>query len=681
MELAPDITAEDLKVFLEEAEEQLQLLDEDIVRLEKEEGNEALLQEIFRAAHTLKGSSAMLGHTRMCDLAHAMESVLDRVRKGTLLPGSGVVDALLHSLDGLRALNEELVSSEKGEYDIASAVAELNAAMGGEGERASEEAGDGGEKGPLALDDDGRERLQSAVAAGQSAYQVSVGFDKESTWTAVRCFQIVHELSQVGEVITSNPSPEDIEQEKVGFELRVVFSSFQGEEQVKGVMEAVSDIQSLIVDAYSPEQATLEAQQVTGTEETAELKADEGAQAQASQAHTAQTVRIDVERLDSMMNMIGELVIATSRILQIGKTLEGKYADDLVQELGRSSSHTTKVVNELQEDIMKIRMLPVATVFSGFPRMIRDLAQKSKKKVDFIVEGQETGIDRTVIEHIRDPLVHLLRNSVDHGIETAEDRKAAGKPEVATLRLSACHEEGHIVLTVEDDGKGISAANVKEAAVKKGFVTSEDAARMSEDEAIGLIFASGMSTKEQATEVSGRGVGLDIVRKNIETLNGYVKVDTKVGKGTKFTVRLPLTLATVDSLLVNSSGALYAIPVVSVLETARLLPEEISTIGGREVIRLRGGVLPLLRLDRTLGMELPGGKETDDSGRIPVVVVRGSDRLVALAVDELVEKQEIVVKSMGEQLGDVKGISGASILGDGRLALIIDAPTLIATTV
>jgi len=460
-----------------------------------------------------------------------------------------------------------------------------------------------------------------------------------------------------------------------------VFSSFQGEEQVKGVMEAVSDIQSLIVDAYSPEQATLEAQQVTGTEETAELKADEGAQAQASQAHTAQTVRIDVERLDSMMNMIGELVIATSRILQIGKTLEGKYADDLVQELGRSSSHTTKVVNELQEDIMRIRMLPVATVFSGFPRMIRDLAQKSKKKVDFIVEGQETGIDRTVIEHIRDPLVHLLRNSVDHGIETAEDRKAAGKPEVATLRLSACHEEGHIVLTVEDDGKGISAANVKEAAVKKGFVTSEDAARMSEDEAIGLIFASGMSTKEQATEVSGRGVGLDIVRKNIETLNGYVKVDTKVGKGTKFTVRLPLTLATVDSLLVNSSGALYAIPVVSVLETARLLPEEISTIGGREVIRLRGGVLPLLRLDRTLGMELPGGKETDDSGRIPVVVVRGSDRLVALAVDELVEKQEIVVKSMGEQLGDVKGISGASILGDGRLALIIDAPTLIATTV
>lgn len=679
MELAPDITAEDLKVFLEEAEEQLQLLDEDIIRLEKEEGNEALLQEIFRAAHTLKGSSAMLGHTRMCNLAHAMESVLDRVRKGTLLPGSGVVDALLHSLDGLRALNEELVSPENGEYDIAFAVAELEAVMGGEDEPASE-AGDSGEMGPLALDEDGREKLQSAVAAGQTAYQVSVGFDKESTWTAVRCFQVVHELSQVGEVITSNPSPEDIEQEKVGFELRVVFSSFQGEEQVKGAMETVSDIQSLSVDAYSPEQAAPEAQQVTGTKETTELKADEGAQAQASQAHTAQTVRIDVERLDSMMNMIGELVIATSRILQIGKTLEGRYADDLVQELGRSSAHTTKVVNELQEDIMKIRMLPVATVFSGFPRMIRDLAQKSKKKVDFIVEGQETGIDRTVIEHIRDPLVHLLRNSVDHGIETAEDRKAAGKPEVATLRLSACHEEGHIVLTVEDDGKGISAANVKEAAVKKGFVTSEDAARMSEDEAIGLIFASGMSTKEQATEVSGRGVGLDIVRKNVETLNGYVKVDTKVGKGTKFTVRLPLTLATVDSLLVISSGALYAIPVVSVLETARLLPEEISTIGGREVIRLRGGVLPLLRLDRTLGMELPGGRETHDSGRIPVVVVRGSDRLLALAVDELVEKQEIVVKSMGDQLGDVKGISGASILGDGRLALIIDTPTLIATT-
>ncbi len=680
MDLAPDITAEDLKVFLEETEEQLQLLDEDIIRLEKEAGNEGLLQGIFRAAHTLKGSSAMLGHSRMSELAHAMESVLDKVRKGELEPRSGVVDALLHSLDGLRALKEELVSSEDSGADIGPMVAELKGVMEEEGGVVS----GGGEKEEgrgLMLGEDERERLHESVAAGQRGYLVKVELDRASSFTSVRCFQVVTELSQVGEVIISAPSLKEIEEEKAGFVLELVVTSFQGEEQLKGVVEVVSDVESVNIGAY-------DVKEVKPAEGGSAGDGGQKLQAQAAQDHgghapTSQTVRIDVGLLDKMMNMIGELVISSSRIMQIGKTLESKYKDEgMVQELGRSSTHTSKVVNELHEDIMKVRMLPIGTVFSGFPRMVRDLAQKSKKKVDFIVEGQETGIDRTVVEHIRDPLVHLLRNAVDHGIEGPGERKAAGKLETAVLRLSACHEEGHILITVEDDGKGIDTGVVKEAAVKKGFISAEDAAKMGDDEALDLIFSPGMSTKEKATEVSGRGVGLDIVRKNIEALSGFAMVDTMVGSGTKFRLRLPLTLATLDSLLVSCCEALYAIPIVNVLEAALLKPSEVNTIGGKEVIRLRGSVLPLLRLGRTLGIgdgDMSDEQGAGGNGLIAVVVVRAGDRMVGLAVDALLEKQEIVVKSLGEQMGEIKGISGASILGDGRVALIIDVPTLIDT--
>lgn len=676
MELAPDVTAEDLKVFLEEAEEQLQLLDEDIVRLEKEEGNEGLLQEIFRAAHTLKGSSAMVGHSRMAELAHAMESVLDRVRKRTLSPDSRVIDALLHSLDGLRALTEELTSSEAAEYDVSCMVAELEASMeaaGGAGVsvRSEEKAG------CLVLDEEGREKLGTAVSAGQHAFLVHVDLEKDSPWTAVRCFQVLTELSQVGEVVGSAPSMKEIEEEQAGCTLDVVISSFQGEEHLRGVVETVSDVQGVAIGDYRMEAA----EQEKGKEASAQLEEKkEGGQGHGQQGHQSQTVRIDVDVLDGMMNMIGELVIATSRITQLGKTLEMRYRDEeLIQELSKSSAQTAKVVGELQLDIMKVRMLPVGTVFNGFPRMIRDLAQKSKKKVDFIVEGQETGIDRSVIEHIRDPLVHLLRNSVDHGIEAPEERKAAGKPEVATLRLNACHEESHIAITVEDDGKGIDANAVRESAVKKGFISAEEASRLSDEEAIDLIFGSGLSTKEVATDVSGRGVGLDVVRKNIEALNGYVTIETKVGVGTKFTLRLPLTLATLDSLLITCGNALYAIPVVNVWETVRITPKDIHRIGGREVIRLRGSVLLLLRLREVFGL----GEEDAESGSglMNIVIVKAGDRQVGLAVDTLVGKEEIVVKSLDENLGHLGGIGGASILGDGQVALIIDIPSLIESVI
>jgi len=389
-----------------------------------------------------------------------------------------------------------------------------------------------------------------------------------------------------------------------------------------------------------------------------------------------QTVRIDVERLDHLMNLIGELVIDRTRLQQIGRSLSAKYkSDDLIDSLGKTSSHVVKVVDDLQEDFMKVRMLPIGIVFSSFPRMMRDLSRSLDKPIDFQVEGGDTEIDRTVIEKVRDPLVHMLRNALDHGLENRADRAAAGKSETGSITLSAYQEQNHIVIEVKDDGAGIDPEKVKAAFIEKGLITEETASRLSDTEAVDLIFMPGASTKEQATEVSGRGVGMDIVKQNIEAINGFVEVETEIGKGSTFTARLPLTLATVQSILVETNDTLCAVPLAYVLEAVKLSPSEISIVSGREVFRLRDNVMPLISLAKATGMK---GENVLDNEEIHVVVARVGDRLAGLAVNSLNEPQEIVVKSLGKYVGGAKGVSGASILGDGRVVLIMDIPTLIS---
>jgi two-component system chemotaxis sensor kinase CheA len=722
MELAADITAEDLAVFLQEANEQLQALDEDIVRLEREKENPDLLQEIFRIAHTLKGSSAMFGYRLMTDLAHAMESLLDKVRKKTVLVTTQVADALLHSLDLLQILKNDLANSTDSHVNIAPVVAELEEAaaqtvpaqagskpaaparpapaqVGSKPAAPTVLAGLAG----LALDNNATAKVQLAQAAGQKVYLIQVALNRETSWAAVRCFQVLQTLSLLGEVISSIPSAADIEAEKVEFQIQVVLSTEHDEETVRKPLTTIFDIVTLEVGPYSADDAPslgvkpsaeTPAHAVSGDAPQAPAQGQGQTQAQAQ----TQTVRIDVERLDRLMNTIGELVIDRTRILQIGKMLESRYKeDDLVHALGETSSHVVKVVDDLQEEIMKARMLPVGTVFSGFPRMVRDLAQKIGKKVDFSISGQETEIDRTVIERIRDPLVHMLRNAVDHGMETPEQRQAAGKPETGTLRLAAFQEHGYIVVTVEDDGRGIDAERLRQSAVKKGLMTAEAAARLTDSEAIDLIFLPGFSTAEKTTDVSGRGVGLDIVKTNIESINGFVNLETKVGKGTKFILRLPLTLATIQALLFRVGQTVYAVPLIFVLEAVIAQVEEVSTIQGQEVIRVRDAVVPLLRLRAAFlkhGQKTPdtiladGPPEPDPSqgqargqtlSQTQVVVVRLGERFVGLAVDFLMELQEVMAKSLGSYMGQVKGIAGVSILGDGQVVLILDVPTLIST--
>ena len=724
MDLSPDISSEDLEVFLQEAEEQLELLDEAIVRLEREKDTQPLLQEIFRAAHTLKGSAGMIGHHSMTNLAHSMENILDQLRLSTIQVSTVIVDALLGGLDLLRTMIDELSSGQDSQIDISQAVSILDSLSATEDSNAVVERSD--LPSSLHLGPDLAERVHSALDAGSRAFVAKIKINPDTSWPSIRCFQIVDAISQSADIIISIPSLADIEAERSSLLFQAVLSTDQGPQVIQQAVAAIDDVDDVEITEIDPQNPASEVWldllappsdgpgsgtddpvTDTGVDPSSGAKADggekgpvavgaasggpgesptdaaanandSGRRSPAAAQHT-QTVRVDVERLDNLMTTIGELVIDRTRIAQIGRLLQAKYKEDeLVKSLGDTSAHVSKVVDDLQAEIMEVRLMPIGTVFNGFPRMVRDLAKRFGKEVEFLVDGQDTEIDRTVIECIRDPLVHLIRNSIDHGIETPDLRVAAGKPTEGTITLSAFQEQGYIIIKVSDDGKGIDPELLKASAIKKGLLTVEAGDRMNDAEAIDLIFAPGNSTAVETTEVSGRGVGMDIVKTNIESINGFVTVETALGKGTTINLRLPLTLATVQSLLVTMGKTTFAVPVVYVLEVRHVDSSEIETVEGNEVIRSRGSVVPLLRLEKVFSREAVDRDLRKEATY--VVVVKLGERLVGIAVQSLLEIQEIMAKSLAKGLGEVKGISGASILGDGTAVLIIDIPTLIQTT-
>ena len=682
MAFASDVTPDDLKVFMQEAESLLELLDEDIIRLEQESENSELLQEIFRAAHTLKGSSGMLGFQSMAGLTHAMEDLLDRVRKGTLPVTPEIVDSLLASLDGLKVLMAGLADGEEATLDIEPLVTQLRGII--DPAAGAGAAQSGPSMAEVASAPEVSERVQAAVEAGTPVYHVTVHIDPESDWAAVRCFQALNELTARGDVIASIPSQQQIEDEQVGKTLQVLFVSGEEADVLSAPLATVADVVDVSVvpwDAAATASApTAEADAAVAATPAAGA-AKESTGESGPRAEAQQSVRIDVDRLDQLMNMVGELVIDRTRIAQISRMLLTRHKEDeQVRALAETSAHIVRVVDELHSSMMQVRMLPVGLLFSKFPRLVRDLSRSTGKQVRLVVEGEGTEIDRSVIEKIKDPLVHLIRNSVDHGVEPLDVRRAAGKPDVATVRLAAQHESGSIVITIDDDGGGINVAAVRAAAVRRGALTAEAAERLSDDDALHLIFEPGLSTAQRTTEVSGRGVGMDIVRRDVEALNGRVDVSTEPGTGTRFTLRLPLTLATFGGLLVRSGNAMYALPLSYVQETVRTDSASVGTVMTKSVMNLRGNVMPLLRLREAISRT---GTERASLGTEPafaVVVKAGDgdrDRPVAVVVDELVDQQEIVVKSLGEYLGKTRGIAGASILGDGEVVLIVDVPTLI----
>lgn len=620
-----------LPVFLSEADEHLQALEEGALQLERHGPTPELVAGLFRSAHTLKGSAGALGFQRIAKLAHAVEEVLEALRAGRA--ADGLADLLLECVDTLRALRQEV--------------------------------SDGGERTDV---DELVQRLQGwkegGTQDGLHPVDVRVRLREDCPMRAARALALLRMLREHAEVEQVAPPEDAIAQGQLELE----FTARVRAREPEALQELLAGPEVESVRVMPAWEARDERWLDLGPQARGKLPDDPELTRRAS----LRTVRVDVERLDRLMNLVGELVVDRIRFQQIAERLRRlDGANGLAQELAEAAGHLGRVASDLQAQVLKARMLPIEHLFSRFPRYVRDLAQRAGKRVEVVLEGQDTELDRSVIEQIGGPLMHLVRNAVDHGIEPPEERQRLGKPTAGRLRLAAVQEEEGILVVVEDDGRGIDTDRVREKAVGLGLLTAEAAARLSEEEAVELIFHPGLSTASQVTDVSGRGVGMDAVRAGVQALGGSVEVETQRGRGTRFVLRLPLTLAIVRALLVSCGGERYAIPLAGVQEIVEVPAERVHRVGSYRATVLRGNALPLVSVHEALGLPAP-----ENPGRL-LCVVTGGRRRVGLWVDRVLGEGEIVVKPLGSYLGQVDGVSGATILGDGRVALILDPSALV----
>jgi len=684
-----DLSSDDQGLFLAECDELLQRVEESLVDLERAPDDQALLNEIFRAAHTIKGSSATIGHTRMAALTHAMETRLDDVRKGVAPVTPALIEALLKALDVLKVLRDEVETRVAADVDVDAAASAVE-------RRAALRDTPAPAKAP-APKKAKRAAAQAKADESSPTHRFTIALEP-SPWSSVRALQSLLALGENGRVLSSDPPQTEIEREdaQVTGPIVVLVHTDKADTELVDALNRVPELGAITVEHIAAAPAAVveepEAEAEVGPEVEVEVptapasapveKSVSQASSKAAPAASNKTIRIDVTRLDALLNLVGELVIDRTRLVQLGGSLTEQFGDHRVlSDLQQTALHIGRITDELQEQVMKSRMLPVESVFNRLPRVVRDVAAKQGKQIDFIVEGKDTELDRSVIEEIGDPLLHLIRNAVDHGVEPPDERLAVGKPAAGRLRLSARHADSFILISLEDDGRGINVDAVKRKSVERGVITQEQADRMSEQEAVQLIFAPGLSTASEISDVSGRGVGMDVVRANVEKINGSVDVETRRGHGTTFTIRLPLTLAIVQSLLVRVAGGIYALPIHAVTETLRIEGDQIHQVNHREAIQLRGTVLPLVSLRQVFGEDEAETPEVGADVRTVVAVHTTNARQVGLIVDGLVGEQEIVIKPLGQLVGDVAGISGAAILGDGSVALIVDVAALVGQAI
>jgi two-component system chemotaxis sensor kinase CheA len=702
-------TDAEIAIFQEELEEKMQVINDNILLLEQQQATPEIIQEIFRAAHTIKGSSAIMGYDKMTELTHEIESLFDEIRHDRLDITGYLVDVLFEAMDTLTELKEEIVSGTTNNVNIEPVLLKIKQVKDGiypEVEASAdkqEQAPAPPQTTPAALetaqplldvemDDAVDDVIREAEMRGYRAYGLQVVFEDDCQMKEVRAFLLFETLEQTGEIIKSNPPAEDIQSGRFDNNISMILISQSDIDQVKNLALSVAEIKAVHIKQIEPDTGVPrdvqagEIQQplpenptenipvlATGVNNIPDI--DTGKDVK-QEKKTIKTVRVDVEKLDTLMNLVGELVIDRTRLDRFVEVFESRYgSDDLAEDILEISSHLGQVTTDLQDEIMKARMLPVAQVFNRFPRMVRDIAHKLGKEVEFIIEGKETELDRNVIEVIGDPLIHLLRNAIDHGIEDPQERQRLGKPARGLLQLKASYVESHIVITVEDDGRGIDVSKLKNKALQRGLITREQYERMSDREAWDLIFTPGFSTIEEdhVSDISGRGVGMDIVRTQIENINGTVDYSTKPGQGTRFSIKLPLTLAIIRALMVEHGGRTYAFPLTYVVETLNVGRAEVKNIRHSEVIVVRGQVYPLKRLGDIFGHSSDNGDDTN----IYVVIVGSGDRKLGVVVDKLIGEQEIVIKSLGSYLGQVEGLAGAAILGDGKVSLIVDVRGLV----
>ena len=690
-----------LEIFLDETKEHLQSLSDQFMILEQEPDNMDTINEIFRSAHTLKGMAGTMGYKRMQTLTHDMENVFSEVRNNTIKVDGAMVDLLFQCLDALEEYTENIQNTgDEGTNDNEHLIKALNdylAKNSGDGapQPAKEEKKEPAKEEPKqeAGADPGKEKwreiklgdtehtvIAEAKKQGKKCLGVTVYVQESCILKAARAFLVYKALEELGDMIVSVPSAQDIEDEHFEFDFSVIILTDADVETVKNAILNVSEIEAAYVgevELVQPEEAVKPAAiaEAQPKEEEQPKKAAPAAPAKAADKKTIskpivnRTVRVDIEKLDVLMNLVSELIIAKNSLVSTSSQ-EGILTNNTFNE---QIEYLESVTTNLHESVMKVRMVPIETVVQKFPKMIRDLSKKLDKKMQLFMSGEETELDRTVVDEIGDPLMHLLRNSADHGLESAEVRKERGKPEVGSIFLDAYQDGNNVIIEVRDDGNGIDVEAVKKKAIERGTITPEQAENMADKDIIGLLFLPSFSTSEKVTDVSGRGVGLDVVKSKIESLSGEVEVKTKLGEGSTFIIRLPLTLAIIQALMVEVGGEKYAIPLGSIQTIEDVEPAEIKYVQAKEVINLRGTVIPLIRLNEVLDNE--STKKPDEN--LLVIIVKKGDKLAGLVVDELMGQQEIVIKSLGNYINKNKIISGATILGDGEIALILDTNALL----
>ena len=695
-----------LEIFIDETNEHIQSLSDNIMALEQEPDNKDVVNEIFRAAHSLKGMAGTMGFKRMQHMTHDMENVFQEVRNDTIKVDSDMIDLLFQCLDAIEGYLENIKeTSDEGTNDNEAIIQKLNGFL----QHAEAAAQQGAEAAPAEtesapandtpetvdakkfeeteLNDSDKKKIKEALDNGQHVYGMTVYIQKDCLLKAARAFLVFKAVEEFAEIIVYSPSSQDIEDEKFENDFSIFFTTDVELEKVLNAAKAVSEIENAVADEVTAqllkedEQAEPEPQTTAVEEQKTEAPAPTPAAKAASKPSasqkkqsgkpvTSRTVRVDIEKLDALMNQVSELIIAKNSLVSLSSNNAAGMQNQSYQE---QIEYLERITTGLHESVMKVRMVPIESVVNKFPRMIRDLSRSLNKKMELVMTGEETELDRTVVDQIGDPLQHLLRNSADHGLESEELRIERGKPEVGTIRLKAFQEGNNVIIEVGDDGNGIDIEAVKAKAIERGLVTPEQAEKLSDKEIIDFLFMPSFSMAKKITDISGRGVGLDVVKSNIEALGGDVEVKSVYGEGSTFTVRLPLTLAIIQALMVIIGGEKYAIALGSIVSIEDIPITEIKYVEAKEVINMRGTVIPIIRLNQLLDIAPP----EEDLESLTIVIISKGDKKVGLVVDDLMGQQEIVIKSLGSYIDNsTKIISGATILGDGEVALILDVNTL-----
>lgn len=691
-------TSQYLEIFIDETKEHLQNLSDQLMILESEPDNEDVINEIFRAAHSLKGMAGTMGYKRMQKLTHNMENVFQEIRSGNMKVEAELVDVLFKGLDALENYLDNIINSaDEGTEDNEAVINVLNKILtkgkGAPQEDKKETAAAVQEcvakYDQIKVPEYEKHTFDKAKDAGQNIFGITVYLQESCILKAARAFLVFKALEELGEVMKAVPDVQDIEDEKFDYDFSMIYFTKESMEAVKKAIENVSEVQEAIVGVYElaasetdasaapkepAEEKQAEANKTAQVQAQAqaktEKKADNKQQKTAAKPNVGRTVRVDIEKLDVLMNLVSELIIAKNGLVSTSLSNGVDHTDTGFNE---QIEYLENVTTNLHESVMKVRMVPIENVVNRFPRMIRDISKKLNKKMELHMSGEETELDRTVIDEIGDPLQHLLRNAADHGLESNEERIAMGKPEVGSIFLDAYQDGNNVIIEVRDDGSGINVEKVKQNAINKGTITAEQAETMTDKEIIDLLFRPSFSTAEKITDISGRGVGLDVVKTKIEGLGGSIETKTELGVGSCFIIRLPLTLAIIQALMVELGKEKYAIPLSSIQTIEDVAYEDIKYVQTKEVIHLRGTVIPLIRLDQVLDVE-PLEEEPES---LTVVIIKKGDNQAGLIVDNLIGQQEIVIKSIGNYINCSKIIGGATILGDGEIALILEVNTLV----